>query len=226
MSYKFYIRMDGQVFGPYTLDEYHDLDVPDDTEVMEASVGEWFYVSDFPSYEELKAREEGFRIDGDGVLKRVKEESLGSDNSYYAESTTPTDSIDEPPIPERPYYNNERSSANNNYESIPSSRPNKGWNWGAFMFNWIWAIFNGLYWPLIIIPIAFIPHIGGLASLIFCIALGYKGNQWAWNAKTWDSAEHFNDIQHRWAVAAGVYVLVLIGVLILALIVGFGYLSL
>ena len=24
------------------------------------------------------------------------------------------------------------------------------WNWGAFCFSWVWALFNGLYWPLII----------------------------------------------------------------------------
>lgn len=214
MSFKFYIRMDGQVFGPYSLDEYHELDVPDDTEVLEASVGQWFCASDFPSYEELKAREDGFRINDDGVIVRVNEETT---EPNYVDAANSTETIDDPPIAEQIYR--DETSANNNLTSIISTKPNKGWNWGAFMFNWIWAIFNGLYWPLIIIPIAFIPYIGGLASLICCIVLGYKGSEWAWEVKTWDSAEHFNDVQHRWSVAAGIYVLVLIIILIVAFMI-------
>ena len=73
MKYKFFIRMDGVIYGPYSLQEYHDLDVPDDTEVMEEGVGEWYYASDFPSYEELNARENGYKLMPDGSIEKIKE---------------------------------------------------------------------------------------------------------------------------------------------------------
>lgn len=62
MPYKFYIKMDEQIYGPYSLQEYHDLNVPDDTEVLEESVGQWCQASEYPTYEELRAREMGYLI--------------------------------------------------------------------------------------------------------------------------------------------------------------------
>ena len=46
----------------------------------------------------------------------------------------------------------------------------EAWNWGAFSLSWIWGIFNGLYWPLIIILINFIPYVGVIISLctVYC----------------------------------------------------------
>ena len=58
------------------------------------------------------------------------------------------------------------------------------WNWGAFALSWIWAVCNGIYWPLLMIVLNFIPYIGVLCSLSICIYLGFKGNKIAWtNAK-------------------------------------------
>lgn len=213
-SYKFYIKMDGQIFGPYSLQEYHELDVPDDTEVLEESVGQWCLASDYPSYEELKAREEGYFIRSNGEVERVNDDEEGQYDDY--EDVTAVEDVDEPDIPQQ--QPTDTANYQTFYDSTPTAQPNLGWNWGAFMFNWLWGVFNGIYWPLIIIPLALIPHIGGLISLAFCIALGYKGSYWAWKAKTWDSAEHFNNIQHRWAVASGIYIIVIIVIIIIALI--------
>ncbi len=201
--------MDGVVYGPYSLQEYHGLDVPDDTEVMEESVGEWCLASDYPSFEELNAREQGYILMPDGSLEKIKEDVNNNPNDFE-------EIVDEPmnePSAQQSLYSFSQPSAQST--SLTENKPKTGWNWGAFMFNWIWAIFNGLYWPLIIIPIALIPHIGGLASIVFCIVLGFKGNKWAWKAKTWDSAEHFNNVQHRWAVASGIYFLIAFSIALL-----------
>ena len=48
----------------------------------------------------------------------------------------------------------------------------KGWSWGAFFLNWIWAIGNRTWIGLI----AIIPYVG----FIMAIVLGFKGREWAW----------------------------------------------
>lgn len=32
------------------------------------------------------------------------------------------------------------------------------------------------------------------------IVLGFKGREWAWKNKHWDSLEHFNRVQRRWSL--------------------------
>jgi len=67
----------------------------------------------------------------------------------------------------------------------------KGWSWGAFFFNWIWAGFNKTYIGLL----AFVPYVG----FIMAITLGFKGREWAWRNKKWESVEHFNRVQKKWS---------------------------
>ena len=73
MKYKFFIRMDGVIYGPYSLQDNHDLDVPYYPEVIEEAVGQWYYASDFPSYEELNARENGYKLMPDGSIEKIIE---------------------------------------------------------------------------------------------------------------------------------------------------------
>ena len=67
----------------------------------------------------------------------------------------------------------------------------KGWSWGAFLLNWIWAIGNRTWIGLL----ALIPYI----NLIVAIWLGFKGREMAWKNKQWDSVEHFNRVQKKWS---------------------------
>lgn len=67
----------------------------------------------------------------------------------------------------------------------------KGWSWGAFLLNWIWAIANKTWIGLL----CFIPYIG----LVVSIYLGFKGRELAWKNKRWDSIEHFERVQKRWS---------------------------
>jgi cytochrome oxidase complex assembly protein 1 len=67
-----------------------------------------------------------------------------------------------------------------------------GWNWGAFLLNWIWGIGNNTFIALLTL----VPIFG----LIMPFVLGAKGNRWAWRNGRWDSVEHFKRVQRRWAI--------------------------
>ena len=80
----------------------------------------------------------------------------------------------------------------------------KGWSWGAFFWNWIWALGNSTYIGLL----ALVPYVG----FIMAFYLGFKGRELAWKNKRWDSLEHFNRVQRSWTkwgliVFVGVFVL-------------------
>jgi RNA polymerase subunit RPABC4/transcription elongation factor Spt4 len=87
----------------------------------------------------------------------------------------------------------------------------KKWNWGALLLHWIWGVGNKTY----IMLLALIPYVG----LIMAIVGGAKGSEWAWRNKRWDSIEHFQRVQKKWAmwgigIWVGIFVLVLFSVLI------------
>jgi len=85
-------------------------------------------------------------------------------------------------------------------------------NWGALYFGWIWGIFNGAFiktlipWVIILvaslIPVVnfFVPF----AAIGVMVYFGLKGNEWAWAGKGWKNPVHFNDVQKKWACAAGI----------------------
>lgn len=77
-----------------------------------------------------------------------------------------------------------------------------GWSWGAFCFNWIWALFNRTWIGLL----AFLPYIG----FIMIFVLGFKGREWAWRNKRWDSIEHFQKVQRRWSIIGLVFFFVFV----------------
>lgn len=66
-----------------------------------------------------------------------------------------------------------------------------GWNWGAFLLNWIWGIGNNTFIALLV----FVPFIGFVMPFV----LGAKGSAWAWKNKRWDSVGHFMAVQRKWA---------------------------
>ncbi len=78
-------------------------------------------------------------------------------------------------------------------DSVPVPDEIKGWNWGAFLMPWLWPFTNHVWIGLL----CFVPQIGWLMA----IALGFKGNEWAWKSKRWRSIEHFKAHQRGWAIA-------------------------
>lgn len=82
----------------------------------------------------------------------------------------------------------------------------KGWSWGAFLLNWIWAIGNRTWIGLL----ALVPYVG----ILVAIWLGIKGREMAWKNGNWQSVEHFNRVQRSWSRwAVGLFLVIfLLGV--------------
>ncbi len=99
----------------------------------------------------------------------------------------------------------ENNSGQGKVEELPEGI--KGWSWGAFLLNWIWAIGNKSWIGLF----ALLPYVG----LIMAIILGIKGRQWAWQNKKWESVEHFQKTQKKWSFWA---VLLTLGMITLGIL--------
>lgn len=100
----------------------------------------------------------------------------------------------------------------------------KKWNWAAFFFGFIWAIMNGIRWPLYIVAFSIFVDIiiedysfasniywiiaSAIIFQIINIALSINGNEWAWNAKSWASVEHFQSVQRKWNIATICFVII------------------
>jgi len=69
----------------------------------------------------------------------------------------------------------------------------KGWNWGAFLLGIFWCIDNRVWVGFLCL----IPYVG----FVMTIALGLKGNEWAWKSRSWSSIEQFKARQRGWAIA-------------------------
>lgn len=196
MEYKFYIKMDGETFGPYSAKEVRDLQLMDDILVTEESMdGAWLPAGDF-DFEDMVAKELGASVNEDGTITR-----RSGRNTPINPTSTATSS-----------RQSVGTSSSIHTDGVPEEI--KKWNWGAFFFNWLWGICNGVYWPLILIVVNFIPYVGPLITLGGCIALGINGNEWAWKAKSWSSVTEFKRVQHKWAIA-------ILWVLGISLVVGF-----
>ena len=76
----------------------------------------------------------------------------------------------------------------------------EGWNWGAFLLNWIWGIGNSTYIALLM----FVP----LVNIVMLFVLGAKGNKWAWQNRTWRDVEHFKQTQRKWSITGAAFVFV------------------
>jgi hypothetical protein len=66
--------------------------------------------------------------------------------------------------------------------------------WSGFFLGWIWGVFNGVLISLL----GLIPFVGWVMPWV----LLFKGREWAWQGKRWNSIEHFNEVQRKWTIAA------------------------
>ncbi|MEH2238347.1 serine/threonine protein kinase [Nostoc sp.] len=94
-------------------------------------------------------------------------------------------------LPLKEIINNSGCGINNHNETVPEEI--LGWNWGAFLMPWLWMWPNQTWYGLF----CFIPQVGCLMA----IALGAKGNEWAWKSRPWRSIEQFKAHQRGWAIA-------------------------
>ena len=85
-------------------------------------------------------------------------------------------------------YGSAYNSSNYSYQEMPDEL--RKWNWGAMMFNIFWGIGNKAYMPLLCLIPCF--------SFIWMFVCGAKGNEWAWNAGTYQNLETFKAAQDSW----------------------------
>lgn len=81
-------------------------------------------------------------------------------------------------------------------EEAPESIAHK-YNWGAFLFNWIWGLKYKKWVLLTIIPLLIIPY-GFIAAFVIALWAGAKGNQWAWEEVIYKNEEDFHKSQQTW----------------------------
>lgn len=74
-------------------------------------------------------------------------------------------------------------------------------NWGAFLFNFVWGI-KYKKWVLLSVPfLCFVPYVGILAALIMAYFGGKFGNQWAWQEVSYKDEADFHESQKSWVRA-------------------------
>lgn len=78
----------------------------------------------------------------------------------------------------------------------PNSIASK-FNWGAFLFNWIWGIKYKKWQLLLCLPLLFIP-LGFIFSLVLAVWAGFNGNNWAWGEVQYKDENDFNFAQKLW----------------------------
>ncbi len=66
----------------------------------------------------------------------------------------------------------------------------KGLSFGAFALSFWWSIFNKSYIGLLCL----VPYVGSVMPFV----LLFKGNEWAWQNRRFDSIEHFQAVQKSW----------------------------
>ena len=75
------------------------------------------------------------------------------------------------------------------------------WNWSAFILGPIWGLVHGIWWSALgFLPLLPTFRLIGFVVLVgVMLVLGLRGNEMAWRARQWDSAEKFLAVQQRWA---------------------------
>ncbi|MBC8142366.1 MAG: hypothetical protein H7Y38_13100 [Armatimonadetes bacterium] len=89
----------------------------------------------------------------------------------------------------------------------------QGLNWGGFFLTFWWSIFNQSWLGLLFL----VPVIGWIVPFIVL----FKGNEWAWQNRRFESPEHFQSVQKAWATW-GVAWAILYAIIIIASIIGGG----
>ncbi len=84
----------------------------------------------------------------------------------------------------------------------------KGWNWGAFLLNWIWGIGNSTFIALLM----FVPFV----NFVMIFVLGAKGNEWAWKNRTWRDVEHFKSTQKKWRNAGLIFIFIVLPIIVIS----------
>lgn len=96
----------------------------------------------------------------------------------------------------------------NTYSQAEIDKALEKWNWGAFFCTWLWGVFHRMYWPLLILVVAYIPYIGQVCSLCLCVYMGLKGSRIAWDSGKYKDFESYKRAQRNWAIGGVVWFII------------------
>ncbi|NLN75492.1 MAG: hypothetical protein GX139_04220 [Armatimonadetes bacterium] len=104
------------------------------------------------------------------------------------------------PVQQQPYFQpNQQPGYGNQYQQhyqyapdVPPEIMGK-LNWGAFLLPFFWAIAHNVWIGLLIL----VPYVGWVMHFV----LLFKGNEWAWRNRRFQSVQHFNEVQNAWVIA-------------------------
>lgn len=125
-----------------------------------------------------------------------------NENEYASDETTIEDFLDTITIEhkeEKKVFIVKPENTSGMGEGAPESIA-KIFNWGAFLFNWIWGIKYQKWILLIALALLFIPY-GFIGSFIISLWAGMKGNQWAWEEVQYKNEADFHYAQKKWVKA-------------------------
>lgn len=109
------------------------------------------------------------------------------------------------PYQANPYLTNSYQATNyprnltGGYDTVPQQCQG-GFNFGAFVFTWIWGLAHRQWWTLLFF-IAWIIPCGSIAFAIFC---GVKGNEFAWKSGRFSTPEECLRTQRTWSIVGAV----------------------
>lgn len=98
-------------------------------------------------------------------------------------------------------YAYQNDSGSGNTAILPQEL--RGFNWGALMLTFLWSI-NMRAW---IGLLSLIPYVGFIVHIV----AGFKGNEWAWQNRRWESIQQFKDVQKAWTIWGVVMFFIFIG---------------
>ncbi|MBL8048362.1 MAG: hypothetical protein JNJ45_06735 [Chthonomonas sp.] len=112
------------------------------------------------------------------------------------------------------------------YGSGPLPEQYKKFNWGAFVFTWIWGLNHKKPILLVLILLGLIGRgntalgaVIGVAQLGISIYLGIVGNQWAWDSGRFSTPDEMQKCQTIWGWwALGFFLLCAVGVFLAVLL--------
>ena len=92
------------------------------------------------------------------------------------------------------------------------AEPDFHWNWGAFMFNWIFGFANKAW----LCFLCFVP----LLSIVWVFFCGAKGEKWAWESDEFENETAFRATMRSWNRAGLLTFIVAVVVFVVYVILG------
>ncbi len=102
------------------------------------------------------------------------------------------------------YGRNSNFGQANEYSQSEIDKELERWNFGAFLGSWLWAPFNGMLWPLLVLIVMAVPYLGQVCGLCLCVYLGLNGSKMAWRSGKYRDFGDFKRIQRLWIYAGAV----------------------